>query len=85
MVFNTALNFVYNTHGHRITQWNNTILDLASLERYADTIFHKGAALDNCIGFIDGTVRPQAYGHKRVHALKFQSVALPNGMIANLY
>ena len=24
-------------------------------------------------------------GHKRVHALKFQSVALPNGLIANLY
>lgn len=24
-------------------------------------------------------------GHKRVHALKFQSVIAPNGMIANLY
>ena len=24
-------------------------------------------------------------GHKRVHAIKFQSVALPNGLIANLY
>ena len=24
-------------------------------------------------------------GHKRVHALKVQSVALPNGLIANLY
>ena len=24
-------------------------------------------------------------GHKRVHALKFQSVTLPNGIIANLY
>lgn len=24
-------------------------------------------------------------GHKRVHALKYQSVALPNGMIANMY
>ena len=24
-------------------------------------------------------------GHERVHALKFQSVALPNGLIANLY
>ena len=53
------------------------------------------AALDNCIGFIDGTVRPICLpgelqrivynGHKRVHALKFQSVTLPNGMIANMY
>ena len=24
-------------------------------------------------------------GYKRVHALKFQSVALPNGLIGNLY
>ena len=24
-------------------------------------------------------------GHKRVHAIKFQSVALPNGLIANPY
>ena len=24
-------------------------------------------------------------GHKRVHALKFQSIALPNGLIANMY
>lgn len=24
-------------------------------------------------------------GHKRVHALKFQSVALPNGIIRNMY
>lgn len=23
--------------------------------------------------------------HKRIHALKFQSVVAPNGMIANLY
>ena len=48
-----------------------------------------------CFGFIDGTVRPIARpgenqrvvynGHKRVHALKFQSVVLPNGLIGNMY
>ena len=46
-------------------------------------------------GFVDGTVRPISKpgdmqrivynGHKRVHALKFQSVALPNGLIANMF
>ena len=47
-------------------------------------------------GFMDGTVRLIARpgehqrvlynGHKRMHALKFQSVVAPNGMmIANLY
>ena len=39
--------------GHRITQWNNTILDPLSLERYAVAISDKGATLDNCTGFID--------------------------------
>ena len=58
-------------------------------------MYAKGAALENCFGFIDGTVRPIARpdenqrvvynGHKRVHALKFQSVALPNGIITNTY
>ena len=47
--------------------------------------------LQNCIGFIDGTVRGICRptrnqrlvynGHKRKHALKFQSVMLPNGII----
>ena len=49
-------------------------------------VYAKGAALKNCLGFADGTVRPIARpdesqkvvynGHKRVHALKFQCVAL---------
>ena len=51
--------------------------------------------MDNCWGFIDGTVRPICRpsrnqrvvynGHKRVHAIQFQSVVAPNGLIANLY
>ena len=55
----------------------------------------KGSPLTNCFGFIDGTVRQISKpgenqrilynGHKRVHSLKFQSVAIPNGLIANLY
>ena len=67
----------------------------AQLQLYADAVSLKGAALNNCFGFIDGTVRPicrpgehqrMVYnGHKRIHALKFQSIALPNGLIANMY
>ena len=55
----------------------------------------KGAPLDNCFGFVDGTVRPNTRprenqrvlynGHKRVQAIKFRSVALPNGLIANIF
>lgn len=95
MVTNTVLDYIYGTHGHRITQWNNTVMSPAQLQVYANAVSAKGSPLDNCFGFIDGTVRPICRprenqrvvynGHKRVHALKFQSVALPNGIIGNMY
>ena len=53
------------------------------------------AALDNCLGFVDGAVRPVCRpsenqraiynGHKRIHSTKFQAVALPNGLVGNLF
>lgn len=95
MIINTVLDYIYNQHGHRITQWNNTITSLPQLQTYADAIAAKGAPLDNCFGFIDGTVvricRPgkkqgiMYNGHKRIHAIKFQSLALPNGIVGNMY
>ena len=58
-------------------------------------IHGRGAPLTNCWGFVDGTVRPISgsernsrvlyNGHKKVHGIKFQSVAAPNGLIANLF
>ena len=76
-------------------EWNETVLAAEKLQIYAEAVSAKGAALDNCFGFVDGTGRPICRpkeeqrivynGHKRVHSLKFQSVALPNGIIANLY
>ena len=95
MVTKQVIDYIYQTHGHRLTQWNNLLLNPAALQTYADAIVRKGAPLENCFGFVDGTVRPicrpnehqsTVYnGHKRVHALKFQSVTIPNGLIANLY
>lgn len=71
------------------------LLDPVMLEEYANVINIKGSPLENCFGFIDGTVRPiwrpginqrLVYnGHKRVYALKFQSVALSSGITANMY
>ena len=94
MVTNQVLDFIYDTHGRRILQWNHDLLNPRSLEQYTYAVSRKGAPLDNCFGFVDGTVRPISRpgetqrvlynGHKRVHAIKFQSVALPNGLIANI-
>ena len=95
MVTNHVIDYIYTIHGHRITRWNDALLNPPALDTYARSVHAKGAALQNCFGFVDGTVRPIARpdehqrmmynGHKRVHAIKFQSVALPNGLIANLY
>ena len=95
MITKKMTDFVFDEHSHRVLQWNYFLLSPPKLQGYADAISGRVAALDNCFGFIYGTVRPickpathqrVAYnGHKRIHALKFQAVALPNGMIANLY
>lgn len=95
MITKEVMNFIYENHHQRLTQWNQFLLSPASLQEYADAIHRAGAALDSCFGFIDGTVRPICRpgkeqrlvynGHKRVHALKFQSTSLPNGIIANLF
>lgn len=87
--------FTTDTHHHLITHQNHALLSPLALEVYADAINKKRVPLKNCFGFVDGTVRPigrpdehqriMYNGHKRVPALKFQSVALPNGMIGNLF
>ena len=66
-----------------------------NVDREAFCIKEKGAAIQNCWGFIDGKVRPISRpgrnqhvmynGHKKVHSIKFQFIATPNGLIANLY
>ena len=95
MVSNTVIDYIYSIHGHRITRWNDQLVNPLALDTYARSVHANRAALQNCFGFVDGTVRPIARpderqrmmynGHKRVHAIKFQSVALPNELIANLY
>ena len=95
MISNTVLDWIYENHGFRLTPWNQPFLSPVCLQRYADSISRKSSPLNNCFGFVDGTVRSISRpgknkkivykGHKRVHALKFQSVALPNGLIADLY
>ena len=95
MITNTVLEYIYDRHGHRLAQWNNQVMDPNHLQQYADAISAKGSPLDNCFGFVNGFVRPISRpgqhqravynGQKRIHALKYQSLALPNGIIGNLY
>ena len=81
MINNTMISLILDLHVHRLMQWNYQILHPEALEKYAHAISDKVAALTNCFGFVDGTVRQISRpgknqrvvynGHKRVHALKF--------------
>ena len=62
MITKTVVDFIYNMDGHHIMQWNTELLVGSSK---AGTVRSCGCregssmiALDNCCGFIDGTVRP---------------------------
>ena len=87
IITNHMIDWIYNRWHHLLTTYNHNLLSPANLMLYADAVHQSGAALNNCWGFIDGTVRPVCRpgvnqtviynGHKRVHSIKFQSVALP--------
>lgn len=95
MISNHVMKDIYNRWKHKLIDMQQDWLSPLNLQKYAEAVHQKGAPLQNCWGFIDGTVRPicrpgqnqrvMYNGHKRVHALKFQSVVTPNGLIANLY
>lgn len=95
MISNHVMNLLYDDWRHLLSDLDQPWLSRAHLQEFADAVHNKGAALENCWGFIDGTVRPVSRpginqrilynGHKKVHAIKFQSIAAPNGLVANLY
>lgn len=95
MIFNTTLECIYDEHDSLLKSLDLHWLSPDKLLEYAQAIEAKGSPLTNCWGFIDGTVRPicrpqhhqrEVYnGHKRCHALKFQNIVAPNGLIAHLY
>ena len=94
IVTNHMIYWIYNRWHHLLSRYNHDLLSPANLMWYPDAIYRSGEALENCWGFIDGTVRPVCRpgenqraiynGHKRVHSIKFQPVALPNGLVGHL-
>ena len=57
MITNKVIEYIHDTHHHKVTNWDNGIWNPPALQMYADAISAKGTALDNCFGFIGGTVR----------------------------
>ena len=58
MIYNEVVQFIYKEHGHRVTEWNHAIFSPANLQIYAAVVHEKSGPLENCFGFVDGTVRP---------------------------
>lgn len=95
MVMNQTMDIIYARFNQLLSSFSQHWLSLANLELYAAAVNQKEAALDNCWGFVDGTVRPicrpgtnqciMYNGHKQVHSIKFQSVVAANGLVANMY
>ena len=64
MFTNKLQDYVYDTHKVRIIMWNHAILSPQLLQNYPAALQKKGAALGNCFGFVDGTVRPISRSEK---------------------
>ena len=95
IITNHVMDLIYNQWSFLLSDFEGrNSLSPQNLTKYAAAIYAKGAPLTNCWGFIDGTVRPISRpsnnqralynGHKRVHAIKFQSVATPDGLVSLL-
>ncbi|XP_055356897.1 uncharacterized protein LOC129601996 [Paramacrobiotus metropolitanus] len=93
-IFNTTLDLIYDKKGWLLESlgW----ITRERIEKYADAIHRASKGrYAHCWGFIDGTARaickPSLYqedyysGHAGTHALKFQSVVAPDGLIINMF
>ena len=95
LISSEIIQHIYGLFGNLFSRLDQPWLSRERLRAYSDAIYRKTNALDNCWGFIDGTLRPICRplnaqkvvysGHKRVHGLKFQAVSAADGMIAHLF
>jgi hypothetical protein len=94
-IFMEILDYLYKRFNDPLLRgidWNRVG---TSLQSFGLAIACKGAPLSSVFGFIDGTTRaicrPTSFqrscysGHKRYHALKFQSIVSPDGIILHLF
>jgi len=80
--------------GDALCSWRGDLMNERAATN-ARCVQDKGGAMDNCVGFIDGTgifvsrpgrgqQRSVFSGHKRTHMIKFQSIVTPDGLFFHL-
>ena len=52
------MDYIFDHYSHLLTHLNQPCLSRNSLRHFAAAIHDEGGPLENCWGFIDGTVRP---------------------------
>ena len=82
LISNLVMDHAYTHWNHLLSTFNQPWLSANRLETFANAMFQKSGALQNCLGVVDGTVRPVSRpsrnqrvlynGHKKVYALKFK-------------
>ena len=96
MISNAVMDDIYCTRwNYLLSTFNQPWLSAEKFHIFCDAVFQKSGELQNCLGFVDGTIIPvsrpgksQSVLHnsrKKVHAIKFQLVPVSNGLLANLY
>lgn len=93
-IFNLTIEVIFDQWGHLVDQLQHEAI-LPKIDMFCEAIHAQGAPLPNCWGFLDGTVRaiarPRRHqrlwynGWKRKHALKYQAVDSPDGVIRQLW
>ena len=87
---------IYTHWIHLLLDLDQPWISRPLLQTFTEVIRGKGADLKKVWGFIDGTIRPifrpgkkkqcmMYNGRMKVHSIKFQFIATPNGLIASLY
>jgi nuclease HARBI1 len=94
-VVNELVEYLDEQWEHLLGCDSDHLLHPSQLLIYADAIHQQGAPTKSVFGFIDCTIwhichptwfQCVAYnGHKKFHALEFQALMLPNGIISHLY
>ena len=52
MISSTVMNYIYENHQQRLTNWNQTFLNPAKLEEYAQAISDRGMHKQSLIGVL---------------------------------
>ncbi|GLB43896.1 putative DDE superfamily endonuclease [Lyophyllum shimeji] len=94
-IVNALVELIDSEWEHLLDCDSEHLLRPSELSRFAHAIHAHGAPIKSVFGFIDCTIRricrptwwqQQAYNdHKKIHALKYQALMLPNGIIGHLY